>query len=205
MFYPDSKIILFAKAPIPGEVKSRLIPDIGPQSAADLHKELLMHTLEIVVGAALSVVELWCTPDSQHPFFAACRKQFGVTLHTQQGADLGERMHHALSQSGATATLLIGSDIPPISAGYLSQALQLLLSGEPWVIGPAEDGGYVLVGCGESDARLFNGITWGEGEVLNQTMKSAAVCGFTPYLLPVLWDVDNLADLERWRRASAPV
>ncbi len=202
MLYPDSKIIIFAKAPIPGEVKSRLIPDIGSQAATDLHKELLIHILETVVDAELSPVELWCAPDTQHPFFTTCRKQFGVTLHTQQGADLGERMHHALSQSSAMATLLVGSDIPSISAAYLSQALQVLLRGEPWVIGPAEDGGYVLLGCGESEARLFDGVAWGGGEVLSQTMKNAAACGITPYLLSTLWDLDNLTDLERWRKVK---
>ncbi len=200
MIYPNSKIIVFAKAPIPGQVKSRLIPDIGPQAAADLHKELLNHTLKTAVNAALSQVELWCAPDTQHPFFATCQKQFGVTLHAQQGAGLGERMHHALSQSSGVATLLIGSDIPSISAHYLASALQALLHGEPWVIGPAEDGGYVLVGCRESDYRLFSDISWGEGDVLSQTMMKAADCGITPSLLKTLWDVDDRADLERWRK-----
>ncbi len=202
MRYPNSKIIVFAKAPIPGQVKSRLIADIGPQAAADVHQELLIHTLKTVTNAALSPVELWCAPDTQHPFFATCRKQFAVTLHAQQGAGLGERMHHALSQRDGVATVLMGSDIPSISADYLASALQALLGGEPWVIGPAEDGGYVLLGCRESNKRMFSGVAWGGEKVLSQTMMNAAACGISPFLLQTLWDVDNLADLERWRSVA---
>lgn len=199
MIYPEARILLFAKAPTPGTVKTRLIPDIGEQAATELHKELLLHALNIVTAAALSPVELWCAPDIQHPFFTECQRRFSVPLHCQQGAGLGARMHHALSQHRGTPTLLIGSDIPSIDAGYLKQGIEALLQGKSWVIGPAEDGGYVLIGCHNSDERLFNGVTWGGNQVLAQTMKNSAHCGVTPLLLEALWDLDNVADLARWR------
>lgn len=199
MVYPQAKILLFTKAPIPGTVKTRLIPDIGEHAATELHKELVLNTLNTITEAALSPVELWCAPDSQHPFFTECQHRFSASLHCQQGADLGARMHHALSQHCGTSTLLIGSDIPSIDAGYLKQGIEALLCGEPWVIGPAEDGGYVLIGCRNSDERLFSGITWGGNQVLAQTMKRAEQCGVMPRLLEPLWDLDNVADLARWR------
>lgn len=199
MVYPEAKILLFAKAPEPGTVKTRLISDIGEYAATELHKELLLKTLKAITEAALSPVELWCAPDTQHPFFTECQRRFLVTLHCQQGADLGARMHHALNQHRGTPTVLIGSDIPAIDAGYLRQGIAALLRGEPWVIGPAEDGGYVLIGCCNSDERLFSGVTWSGNQVLAQTMKKAAQCGVTPLLLEPLWDLDNVVDLVRWQ------
>ncbi len=199
MLYPEAKILLFAKAPTPGEVKTRLIPDIGEHAATELHKELVLNALNILTEAALSPVELWCAPDTQHPFFIECQQRFSVSLHCQQGADLGARMHHALNQHRSTPTLLIGSDIPSINVDYLSQGIEALLHGKSWVIGPAEDGGYVLIGCRNSEERLFSDVTWGGNQVLAQTMKKAKQCGVAPLLLEPLWDLDNATDLARWR------
>ncbi|VAW85343.1 hypothetical protein MNBD_GAMMA18-1221 [hydrothermal vent metagenome] len=199
MIYPEAKILLFAKAPNPGTVKTRLIADIGEHAATELHKELVLNALNTLTEAALSPVELWCAPDTEHPFFIECQKQFAITLRQQQGEGLGERMHYALSQHRGAPTLLIGSDIPLLNRNYLHQGLRALLQGQSWVIGPAEDGGYVLIGCYESDERLFDGVAWGGSQVLAQTMKNAAHCGVAPLLLETLWDLDNIADLARWR------
>lgn len=199
MIYPEARILLFAKAPTPGTVKTRLIADIGEHAATELHKELVLNALNSITEAALSPVELWCAPDIQHPFFTECQRRFSVPLHCQQGASLGARMHHALSQHCGTPTLLMGSDIPSIDAGYLKWGIEALLCGESWVIGPAEDGGYVLIGCCNSDERLFSGVTWGGDQVLAQTMKKAEQCGVSPLLLEPLWDLDNVVDLVRWQ------
>ncbi len=200
MEFPNAKIILFAKAPVNGMVKTRLIPDIGEVAATKVHEQLVIHCLQVLTEAMLSPVELWCAPDTKHTFFAECEKKFPISLHKQQGAGLGERMHHALTlQPNASPTLLIGSDVPAISVDYLRKAMQVLSSGESWVFGPAEDGGYVLVGCNESDERMFSDILWGTNLVLKQTLDNAEEVGCKPFLLDALWDVDNYADLQRWR------
>ena len=102
MIYPEAKILLFAKAPISGTVKTRLIPDIGEYAATELHKELVLNALNTITEGALSPVELWCAPNTQHPFFTECQRRFSASLHCQQGAGLGARMHHALNQNRGT-------------------------------------------------------------------------------------------------------
>lgn len=198
MEFPNARIIVFAKAPQAGRVKTRLIPHIGAQAATELHQRLVLNTLQQLHQTALCPVELWCAPDSGHPFFSGCQQHFDVTLHTQCGDDLGMRMHHALNNQPEKPTLLIGSDVPAVDADYLRQGLLALMRGERWVLGPAEDGGYVLVGCCMSDRRFFENIQWGTSEVLEQTLRNALGLGHQPYCLDTLWDLDEYQDLQRW-------
>lgn len=192
-------VIVFARAPEPGKVKTRLIPALGGAGAALLHRRLVMHSLDAARGARLGPVELWCDPDAADPFFADCRRQFGVELREQGPGDLGERMlrafNSALDRHGRA--ILVGSDIPALSAQYLRQAERVLAAGNDAVIGPAEDGGYTLIGLSRCDAALFRGIAWGGPEVLAETRRRIAALRWRSAELSALWDLDRPEDLRR--------
>jgi len=194
----DSCVIVFARAPVPGATKTRLIPALGAEGAAELHRRLVERMLAEAIAADVGPVELCCTPDTAHPFFADCARRFGITLQSQDGADLGGRMHHALVRQLAQrpAALLVGSDIPALQARHLRQARQALGEADAVFI-PAEDGGYVLVGLSQPQPRLFSDITWGGDEVMAQTRARAAEAGLRIATLDSLWDLDQPSDLVR--------
>lgn len=194
-----SRLIVFAKAPEPGKVKTRLIPALGAQGATDLHRRLVRHAIRAATEAALGPVELWCAPDLQNSFFAECRREFGIGLRSQAEGDLGERMQYAFNATLAHSTraILIGSDIPVLHPSHLRDADQALRDGNQCVLGPAEDGGYVLIGLTRADPGLFHGIRWGGPNVLEETRRRIARLRWRCRELPVLWDVDRPEDLRR--------
>lgn len=205
------RLIIFAKAPEPGKVKTRLIPALGAAGAADLHRRLVQHAIGVATEAAPGPVELWCAPDAHHPFFAECRRDFGVALRSQGEGGLGERMQRAFDATLARSrgAVLIGSDIPALSAGHLRDADRALREGYDCVLGPAEDGGYVLIGLMRPDPELFHGIHWGGPDVLAETRRRIARLQRRCRELPVLWDVDRPEDLARlpenlWPRTPKP-
>jgi len=193
------RVMVFARAPTPGEAKTRLIPALGEAGAAALHRRLVMHCLGAATSARLGPVELWCAPDAGDPFFRECEHRFGVSLHPQGEGDLGSRMHRAFESALARAprAILIGSDIPALSAQYLRDADQALVRGDDAVIGPAEDGGYALIGLSRCDPELFRGIPWGGHEVLSETRRRMTALSRRCRELSTLWDVDRPEDLER--------
>ena len=191
--------MVFARAPQPGEAKTRLIPALGKAGAAELHSRLVVHCLRAAADARIGPVELWCTPDTNDPFFRECQRSLGVSLYAQGGGDLGARMQRAFESALARASraILVGSDIPALSAQYLRDAERALAGGDDVVIGPAEDGGYVLVGLSRCDPELFRGIPWGGPEVLTETRRRIAGLSWRASELSVLCDVDRPEDLER--------
>jgi rSAM/selenodomain-associated transferase 1 len=193
------RVIVFARAPEPGKVKTRLIPALSAAGAAELHRRLVRHTLGAATGARIGPVELWCTPDTNDPFFRECQRSLGVSLYAQGGGDLGTRMQRAFESALARSrhAILAGSDIPALSAQYFRDAAQALVQGGDVVIGPAEDGGYVLVGLSRCDPELFRGIPWGGPEVMAETRRRIAALAWCLSELPVLWDVDRPEDLGR--------
>ncbi len=108
------RVIVFARAPEPGKVKTRLIPALGEAGAAALHRRLVMHSLRAATDAQLGPVEPWCAPDTGDPFFRECERRFGVSLRSQGEGDLGARMRRAFEAVLARAShaILVGSDIP---------------------------------------------------------------------------------------------
>jgi glycosyltransferase A (GT-A) superfamily protein (DUF2064 family) len=110
----DLHIIVFAKAPIPGQVKTRLIPMMGPEAAAVLHEKLVIRALTTAVKANLGQIELWCSPSCKHPFFIRCSRELQVKLYKQSVGDLGKRMGDALKKTleKASNAILIGTDFP---------------------------------------------------------------------------------------------
>lgn len=193
------RLLVFAKAPIPGEVKTRLMPRLDGYACARLQRKLVEHTLQTALAAALCPVELWCAPDYAHPFFAACAAKFNIKLRAQQGNDLGMRMHHALTTTleYADFALIIGCDCPALDGWYLAQASQALAAGVPVVLGPAEDGGYVLIGVRRLKSDLFAGIAWGTSTVLDQTRERLRNLECPWRELSPLWDLDRPSDLCR--------
>jgi len=190
---------MFTKAPQAGLVKTRLIADIGEQAACDVYLELLQKTLRLVADHAADT-ELYCAPDDQHEFFQRCIARYGLRLCLQQGAELGERMLCALQQGLTThqKVVLVGADCPLLSEQYLDQAFAALDQVDV-VLGPAEDGGFVLIACKVSHPQMFAGVRWGESSVLERTLLALDQQGLSYRLLATLWDVDRIEDLQRWR------
>lgn len=195
-----TRIIVFAKAPVPGTVKTRLAARLGPEAAARVHEVLVDRTLAMATPAAPGQVELCVAPDLPHPFFRACQTRFGVSLSGQGDGDLGARMYRAIARAVPRGpVVLIGTDCPAMDGPYLRSALAALEESS-LVIGPAEDGGYVLIGArGAIDPWLFDGIVWGGSGVLAATRERIARLRIRHTELPVLWDVDVPADYERWQ------
>jgi len=201
----DTVILLFSKAPIPGQVKTRLIPKIGAADAAKVHQVLLEKVLETTLSFPEGTVQLWIANEPKHDFIEQLKKVSGVEVYQQQGRDLGERMFHAVERaySSAKYLILIGGDCLSVSSDYIQQAVNQMKAGfTDVVIGPAEDGGYVLMGLACKNklsdvAGLFSAVEWGSVNVFSQTRRKAEQQGLSMGLLDIRWDVDYWEDVER--------
>ena len=198
----QSHLIVFAKAPVPGQVKTRLIPSLGALAAARLHENLVWHSLTTAVDSGVGPVHLWCAPLTEDPFFRRCAHAFAVERCAQTEGDLGRRMANALRETlkVASSALLIGTDCPSLTREDLRAASMALQEEAEAVIGPTEDGGYALIGLRRMDADLFEGITWGAENVLEETRNRLRALGWKWHELPVRWDIDRLADVERLKK-----
>jgi len=195
----DVAVLVFARAPVPGRVKTRLVPYLGEGGAARLHLRLTARALRIASAAGCGPVELHAS--ARHSLFPAARMQRGV--------DLGERMYRALEQAlrRHRGAILIGTDCPALRPSDLRRAARMLAGGCEVVLAPAEDGGYVLLGARRLSPRLFADIEWGTSSVYDTTAKRLAALGYRWRRLRRLWDVDRPEDLERLRSlrfSSAP-
>jgi rSAM/selenodomain-associated transferase 1 len=195
----ETAVIIFARAPRPGAVKTRLIPLLGAERAAALHARLVKRALETARGAAFRRIELHGTPDINDPFFRFCAGHFAVALAAQADGDLGARMLAAFASVLAThpRALLLGSDCPALSARHLRQADRALREGSDAVFVPCEDGGYALFGLQRPEARLFDGIAWGGENVMADTRTRLTGLGWRWRELDTLWDVDRPEDYQR--------
>jgi rSAM/selenodomain-associated transferase 1 len=191
---------LFAKAPVPGMVKTRLLPALSAGDAAVLHARLVERSAAAVAAACNELpaarAELWCTPDTTDPTLAAIAARHGLTLRTQQGPDLGARMRHALSSAMPGGAILVGSDCPALDEPLLLQATAALEC-KPVVFVPAEDGGYALVGCRGIVPDCFDAVAWSSPDVMNETRRRLALRGTAWTELATAWDVDTPTDLGR--------
>ena len=201
MQFPRSRILIFAKAPVPGAVKTRLIPALGPVAAAELYRELLVNTVSTACASGLAPVDLWCAPDRHSPLFLEMARDWRLDLCDQPAGDLGARMAHAARRAlqAADSVLIIGADCPGLGVDQLGTALHGLAGGADAVLGPAEDGGYVLLGLKRYSARLFEEVPWGGARVLETTRERLRALGWVWQELEPLWDLDRPADLERYR------
>lgn len=198
------RLQVFARAPVPGECKTRMIPALGPGGAAALHENLVRHTLQTAHNWRArrpdGEVELWCAPDADHRFFADCAREFDVALKSQAQGDLGARMWLALMDGLASGSLplLVGTDCPWLDPEALDSLLRAAARHDCAFI-PAEDGGYVAVSLARAVPELFAAVDWGSERVMAQTRRRAARVGATLAEVGRLPDVDDPSDLQRLR------
>ncbi|MCP4043947.1 MAG: glycosyltransferase [Gammaproteobacteria bacterium] len=196
-----TRILVFSKAPVPGRVKTRLIPALGSENAARLYEQFVRGALSTALASGVGETELWCTPSTAHRFFREMEAGLGVKLCLQQGVDLGQRMSFAfdsvLTGAGEMNAILMGSDCPDLSSTDLINTVQALQDGCDAVLGPAEDGGYVLLGLRSPAPDLFLDMPWGTETVLETTRERLRRLGFRWHELPVYHDVDRPEDLDR--------
>jgi hypothetical protein len=195
-------LVIFAKAPIPGQVKTRLCPPLTPDEAATLHGSFVMDQLERTKAA----VTKWslpcdrylaCAPSSAHTFFKIMEERHGVRLIDQIGDDLGTRMTQAfatLFAQGYGRVLIVGTDVPSLPLGHFQQAIALLETHD-LVLGPALDGGYYLIGLRRAVPELVTGIPWSTSQVLSTTQERAVSLGLKTATLPPWRDIDTIDDL----------
>lgn len=198
----DCKMLgVFLKYPVPGQVKTRLAGALGDDAAAAWYREMAELVLERTAADEAYRRILFVSPEERILDFV--RWLPDETFLPQRGAELGERMAGAVSQLlgfGGYA-LLIGTDVPDISKAVIVQAFDLLCLHDV-VIGPAEDGGYYLIGMKQAHAALFDGIAWSTPEVLPATLGKIAMLGLSYALLPELADIDTIEDYQKWQVKS---
>ena len=191
-------VAILAKAPLPGLAKTRLIPVLGAEGAAQLQARLIGRTLATACAAKVGPVTLWAAPEEAH--FHALVDELPVALARQADGDLGARMLAAFT--ARSPALVIGTDCPALEPNHLRQAADALRAGSDAAIIPAEDGGYVLIGLKRPQPALFADMPWGTGQVLAETRRRSERLKLAMRELAPLWDVDLPADLERLRRAG---
>jgi len=198
--FPDSVLLIFCKAPIAGQVKTRLQPALTSEQAAAAHRQLTRMTLERAFQQPLCPVILCCAPDAEHAFFRQCAADYPLNLTNQRGNDLGDRMQHAFVEalSHYRKAILIGCDCPSMTTDDLRQALTVLKNGNDVVISPAEDGGYVLIGVTAHQPILFSDMPWGTDSVMAETRRRLTKTGFNLHELEPQWDVDTIEDWMRY-------
>ncbi len=204
------RLIVFTRFPEPGKTKTRLIPALGPEGAARLQRRMTEH---ILATAAILSNRHGLTTEVRHEGgnSALMMEWLGsqFSYRSQGPGDLGRRMVRAFEDAfweSKKATVIVGSDIPGISAHIIEQAFDGLQKND-LVIGPARDGGYYLIGLkntvpAETYARLFENINWGTDAVLSQTLQTARRSGLRFIMLESLTDVDRPADLHHWQKVK---
>ena len=187
-------IQILCKAPVLGKVKTRLIQEMGKRRALDLYLQMF-ERLMAELSASRFKTELWISPDKDHVFF----ERYAFARFQQAGPDLGGRMSTALRDglNRYESVILVGTDLPLINRSYIEQAVNALRDHDV-IIGPAEDGGYGLVGVKGEIPGMFSDIDWGTERVLSQTCARLNRDGLDFGLLPLIWDVDRPADLPRY-------
>ncbi|MFA9460301.1 TIGR04282 family arsenosugar biosynthesis glycosyltransferase [Thiohalorhabdus methylotrophus] len=199
---PPERLLVLAKAPVPGQVFRRLAPVLTARQAARLHMRLTAGTLQRLVDPHRWRTRLYGTPDTRHPFLRACARRHGIPLRLQHGRDLGERLHRALAEAlaGGGPAVLVGTDLPRLDAESVAAAFRALREGNDAVLLPTEDGGYGLVGLRRPLPELFREIPWGSERVAEATRERLRTTGAAWRELPTTWDVDRPEDLDRLAR-----
>jgi rSAM/selenodomain-associated transferase 1 len=197
-------LAIMARAPsAPG--KSRLIQDLGTRDGEGLRGALLRDTLASVSQLHVEKAVLFTPPERETEIRALT--PFPALFLAQRGATLGDRMYRGMRDLlgfGFEAVVMIGSDLPTLPSVHVGAALDILARRpDVLVLGPAEDGGYYLIGVTRPDPQLFERIPWGTSQVLEYTCKAAEALGMTVEKISQWYDVDSLSDLRRLRHGVA--
>jgi rSAM/selenodomain-associated transferase 1 len=192
-------LILFAKVPIAGKVKTRLQSHLSPQQCAEVAKILLEESLKKATQAwrgqvILSVAQVG-DDDLSHPFIQQLQAKYDCKLTVQPDGDLGQRMAETFALMDSPCVIM-GCDVPHLDSAILNKAYQSLQQGES-IIGPSEDGGYYLIGLQECRRSLFEGIKWGGETVFSETLRRAKKDQLNIELLEQTYDIDQWHDLLR--------
>ena len=197
----DAHLLVFARVPVLGRVKSRLAAGVGEPAALAIYHELLAVTNAAVVAAGVPAT-IWLADTAGPVPTAAETREWAVhRTQCQPEGDLGARMAAAFAAAfaaGAGRVAIIGTDCPGLRDTHLLQAFALLETND-LVLGPATDGGYYLLGLRQSRPELFRNKAWSTDSVLADTLADAGRLGLRVAFLPTLRDVDNAADLAVWR------
>jgi rSAM/selenodomain-associated transferase 1 len=192
-------VAIMAKAPRPGEVKTRLCPPLSLADAAELYRRFLLDKIEQVRSLRAASLAIAYTPVEARPFFEEVAP--GFVLVPQRGTDLGNRLANSLGElldSGHRGALAIDSDTPTLPLGFLQQALELVtMPQNDVVLGPTEDGGYYLIGLRTVHRELFESMAWSTNQVLPETLRRADAKGLRVACLPPWYDIDTAGDLSR--------
>ena len=186
------RLMVFAKAPAPGRVKTRLAPAVGEAGAARLHAAFVRDVVARHDNPPLRALTVWRAGDLDHPLWA----ELGVDLETQCSGDLGDRLAHAFAQELAddVPVVVLGTDSPSLPCAFVNRAFAMLQT-HAVVLGPACDGGYYLIGIRGAMPAVFKGIDWGTESVFAQTVEALNAAGIEFALLPYWYDVDRPSDL----------
>ena len=206
----STALVIFAKAPIPGQVKTRLCPPLTADEAATLHGSFVLDTLERTKAAVGKLKlpfdrYLACSPSTTAVFFKIMEERQGVKLIDQVGENLGARMKHAFETMfarGYQHVLIVGTDVPSLPLEHYQQALALLDTHD-LVLGPALDGGYYLIGLNKLMPAFFENIPWSTDRVLSLTREKADGLGMRTALLSPWRDIDTIDDLKALIEASS--
>ena len=190
-----TRIVIFAKAPVAGRVKTRLIPALGVEGAAKLAGEMLRATIQAALQSGLAV-ELCTDPKPSHPEWEPWLPGDAVLLTSQGAGDLGERLARAAGRAVGEDQhpLLIGTDCPELDAAILRSAAEGLGDHDA-IIHPASDGGYVLLGLRRFDPSLFDGIAWSTSRVAEETIARIRRLGWSLHIGDTLRDIDEPRDI----------
>ncbi|MFQ5449124.1 MAG: TIGR04282 family arsenosugar biosynthesis glycosyltransferase [Nitrospinaceae bacterium] len=189
--FHDQALVLFAKDPVIGQVKTRLHPFLDQETILELYSNFLRDSIRILFAVEGVDRFIGVYPSHLSNFFSRWREEPPVTLFVQEGKDLGERMRNTFAarfDEGYRKTVIMGADSPSLPARYLEQAFQ---SEKDLVIGPSTDGGYYLIGMNREMVEVFQGVSWGSNQVLRETLERVTKSGASIGLLPVWYDVDR--------------
>ncbi len=193
---------VFFKAPIEGKVKTRLIPKVGLLNSVIIHTRLCEQVIQCVASYAGKnedvAVQFWVDLDTRHEFVQEHAARYGIDVFQQKGSDLGERMQFAMESGLMTAdqVVIVGGDCFSLCDQYLALAFDVL-ENKDMVFGPADDGGYILIGSHGLDNGFFKDVQWGESTVLASSIDCANHSGKTYGLLEERWDIDTWDDIQR--------
>lgn len=196
-------LIIFAKAPVPGHVKTRLQTHFSAEECAELHASFIIASIRVAKTVERPDIFLFCHPGITSPFFQKVSSDFGIRLISQNGKDLGERMANAIRDTltdGYKKILIIGSDSPDLPPEYIEEGFKRLDSSD-MVIGPSVDGGYYLLG-GKRDLPVFDGIPWSSNKVFEMTLNKALEHSLTFSILDEWYDIDTWEDLQKYMKTG---